>query len=118
MNTSFKQKDLLIESESAGKVTTRCTPLRVPRRGRHCLCCELVSELQVLKLNNKLLDCAGGNCKSHCIKYCCHCSIYKIGYFGKIVGFLHERFNGHAYRINKPADDKIDITDVKSQHPC
>ena len=107
----FKQKDLVIESESAGKVTTRCTPLGVPRRGRPCLCCELVSELQVLKLNNKVLYCAGGNCKSHCIIYCCHCSICKIGYFGKTVGSLHERFNGHASHINKPTDDKIDITD-------
>ena len=43
--------------------------------------------------------------------YCCYCSICQICFFGKTVGALHERFNGHGSHINKTTDDKFDLTD-------
>ena len=82
--------------------------------GHGCDCCQLISDVDVLRINDKRVRSSPGSCKTYNIVYLVQCSICHKAYVGRTVSPLHIRLNGHRskyYEVIEGRVNCIDITD-------
>ena len=76
------------------------------------MCCNLLMGVDSLRLNDKLVRCAPGNCKTYNIIYLVQCSLCEKAYTGRSVQHLHERINEHRSKYYEILEDRVsDMTD-------
>ena len=98
-----KSKELAL-----GKKHGRTIPCKVSK----CMCCNLIMDVDSLRVNGKHVRCAPGNCKTYNIVYLVQCSLCKKAYTGRSIQPLHERLNGHRSKYYEIIEGRAsDVTD-------
>ena len=111
----FNQKALGLGT-GIGSVTTRCNPLDAPKkRGRPCESCDLMSEESTIEIDNKILVCTGGDCKSFNCNYCVQCNQCSKPYFGKTIIAIGTRIGQHRNFITT-LDTSIEAIEVDDEN--
>ena len=92
----FKRKSIALQSDQSS-ITSPCTDPTVRKRGAKCKSCPLMSNLSVVRNNNREVRSSSGNCTTAKVIYaaqCTRCSTNNT-YVGKTVTELRQRINGH-----------------------
>ena len=105
----LNRKKFSLEPEKQHMGTMRCTPkVSLPKPGRKCEGCELMSESNSIKSNvsgqTYLVD--GGDCKTKRVIYAAECCKCNMQYVGQTVTPLRTRISGHRSWMKKKKDDK------------
>jgi len=121
-DTLFKRKAIALGSSQSPTVPCTLTGGKA-RRGLACQCCQLVSQVSVVKNNGNTVTTVGGNCLTHTLVYAATCSLcHDHGvYTGKTVCTLRDRVNSHRssfyettrkFKTNPDFFDSVVIDDV------
>ena len=105
---SLKNKLVSVKDLAMGSKTGKTKPCG----HRNCKCCDMISELDKHKINNKVIIPASGTCASYNVIYCFICQLCTKKYVGRTVNQLNSRTNQYRsafYRVISLHNASIDL---------